>query len=392
MKTLDSIDVKDKRVLLRADLNVPLQDGIIQDDARIVGLIPTLQEILNQKPKSILILAHLGRPDGHFDDKLTLLPIVTRLTEIIELPVHLISHQQIKKPIDLVGINILDNIRFDPRDTSKDESERMSLAQELAKFGDIFISDGFGVVHRKQASVYELAKELPAAAGRLIEREISVFDRVLNEPIRPYTVILGGAKVSDKLKVVNNLLEHADTLIIGGGMAYTFLYAKGFEVGQSLLDKESVDAVKDSIQRAKAKNIDLLLPVDVIIADRFAPDAETKIVSVDQIPMDWMGLDIGPATREIFTKKILSSATVVWNGPMGVFEMDKFAQGTLVVAQSMAACAGFTVIGGGDSASAIKHFGLNPTNYSHISTGGGASLEYLEGKKLPGIEVLMETQ
>lgn len=392
MKTLESLNVAQKRALLRADLNVPIKSGEIRDDGRIRALLPTLEYLITNQAKAIFIVAHLGRPDGQADMDFSLAPIATRLEKLIGLKVSLISladalSSSFKFNQDC-KIFLIENIRFDPRETSKIDSERVELASNLAQLADIFISDGFGVVHRKQASVYDVAKLLPAAAGFLVQREVEVFERVLKHPDRPYCVILGGAKVADKLKVVRNLIEQADLLIVGGGMSYTFLHAMGYEVGTSLLDLDSLDEVKECIALAESNEVDLLLPVDVVVSPTFAGDAESKIVDIDQIPADWMGLDIGPKSRELFAERIANSATVIWNGPMGVFEFDAFSKGTRAVAEAMMSSTGFTVIGGGDSAAAIRKFGLDESRFGHISTGGGASLEYLEGKELPGLIVL----
>ncbi|MBM3691384.1 MAG: phosphoglycerate kinase [Actinobacteria bacterium] len=393
MRTLDSISFAGKHVLLRADFNVPIESGEISDDGRIQAAIPTLSEILNQNPASILITAHLGRPDGVVDQTYSLAPVVNRLSKLLKKPVNLLAHQDLFSMLsqqELSGIYVLENIRFDPRETSKSESERIQLAKELTRLADVFVSDGFGVVHRKQASVYDVAKFVPAVAGRLIEREIEVFNRVLNNPSRPYTVILGGAKVADKIKVVDNLIQQADSLLIGGGMAYTFLHAMGFEVGDSLLDLDSIEAVKSSIEKAEANQVDLIVPVDVVVSREFSDSAERKILDADAIETGWMGLDIGPKTQKLFADQIAKSATVVWNGPVGVFEMLPFSEGTKSVAYAIVECSGFTVIGGGDSAAAIRALGLSENLFDHVSTGGGASLEYLEGKQLPGLMCLME--
>jgi len=393
MRTLDSISFAGKHVLLRADFNVPIESGEISDDGRIQAAIPTLSEILNQNPASILITAHLGRPDGVVDQTYSLAPVVNRLSKLLKKPVNLLAHQDLFSMLsqqELSGIYVLENIRFDPRETSKSESERIQLAKELTRLADVFVSDGFGVVHRKQASVYDVAKFVPAVAGRLIEREIEVFNRVLNNPSRPYTVILGGAKVADKIKVVDNLIQQADSLLIGGGMAYTFLHAMGFEVGDSLLDLDSIEAVKSSIEKAEANQVDLIVPVDVVVSREFSDSAERKILDADAIETGWMGLDIGPKTQKLFADQIAKSATVVWNGPVGVFEMLPFSEGTKSVAYAIVECSGFTVIGGGDSSAAIRALGLSENLFDHVSTGGGASLEYLEGKQLPGLMCLME--
>jgi phosphoglycerate kinase len=392
MRTLESLKVSQERILLRADLNVPIKDGEIRDDGRIRALLPTLKYLIANQAKTIFILAHLGRPNGQEEAELSLDPIGKRLEQLLDLKVSLLSLSDALTGFFEVTpgckIYLVENIRFDVRETSKNDAERAELAGQLAKLADAFVSDGFGVVHRKQASVYDVAKLLPAAAGMLVQREVEVFDRVLKNPDRPYCVILGGAKVADKLKVVRNLIEQADLLIIGGGMSYTFLHAMGYEVGSSLLDLDSLDEVKECIALAESNEVDLLLPVDVVVSSTFSGDAETKTVDIDQIPSDWMGLDIGPKSRELFAERIANSATVIWNGPMGVFEFDVFSNGTREIAEAMMNSTGYTVVGGGDSAAAIRKFELDETKFSHISTGGGASLEYLEGKELPGLTVL----
>lgn len=395
MRTLESFSFQGKHIVLRVDFNVPLSDGKIVDDGRIRAAIPTLEEILIQKPASLVMISHLGRPEGEVDMKYSLTPVADRLSSILGKEVSLISHNQlfeIQSRATLDGLYILENIRFDPRETSKDDDQRLQLAKLLSKNADLFVSDGFGVVHRKQASVFDIAKCLPAAAGRLIQREVEVFNKVLNNPERPYSVILGGAKVSDKLKVVNNLLAQADNLLIGGGMAYTFLHAMGHDVGKSLLDLDAIEDVRKSIELAEQNQVNLFLPVDVVIASEFSESAEIEVVEVGQIKSDWMGLDIGPKTREIFSDVIMKSHTVIWNGPVGVFELEPFSGGTTAIAHAMSKCDGFTVIGGGDSAAAIRVLGIPDSKYSHVSTGGGASLEYLEGRQLPGLTVLMEEQ
>ena len=393
MRTLDSVSLTNKHVLMRVDFNVPIRDGKITDDGRIRAVLPTINEILLQQPASITLVAHLGRPDGEIDLKYSLKPTADRLAELLAQPVALVNHLDFfQGATPKSGVQVLENIRFDPRETSKNDEDRAALAQLLSQAADVFVSDGFGVVHRKQASVYDVAKLLPAVAGRLIQKEVEVFDQVLTSPARPYTVILGGAKVSDKLKVVNNLLNQADSLLIGGGMAYTFLHAMGHDVGKSLLDLDSIDDVKQSIALAEANGVDLLLPVDLVTAAEFSETAQIATVSVEDIDPNWMGLDIGPKTRELFASRISESATVIWNGPVGVFEMAPFSAGTTAIANAMAASHAFTVIGGGDSAAAIRQLGIPDEKFSHVSTGGGASLEYLEGKQLPGLLVLMEEQ
>ncbi|PZU33843.1 MAG: phosphoglycerate kinase [Actinomyces sp.] len=395
MKTIESLgDLKGKRVLVRSDFNVPLDaDKNITDDGRIQAALPTLKTLLGAGAK-VIIVAHLGRPKGKVNPDFSLAPVAKRLAEVTGAHVTLAE--------DTVGpsakaavaelkdgeIVLLENVRFNAAETSKDDAERAAFAKELAALGDVFVSDGFGVVHRKQASVYDVAKLLPAAAGLLVRKEIESLGRAVNNPERPYTVVLGGSKVSDKLGVIANLLGKADRLLIGGGMAYTFMVAQGHGVGTSLLEKDQVDTVKGYLATAKERGVELLLPVDTVVAPEFKADAPATIVPSDAIPDDQMGLDIGPKTRELFGEAIASSKTVVWNGPMGVFEFPAFAAGTKAVAEAISASDAFSVIGGGDSAAAVRTLGFDVSTFSHISTGGGASLELLEGKTLPGIAVL----
>ena len=395
MKTIESLgDLKGKRVLVRSDFNVPLDaDKNITDDGRIQAALPTLKTLLGAGAK-VIIVAHLGRPKGKVNPDFSLAPVAKRLAEVTGAHVTLAE--------DTVGpsakaavaelkdgeIVLLENVRFNAAETSKDDAERAAFAKELAALGDVFVSDGFGVVHRKQASVYDVAKLLPAAAGLLVRKEIESLGRAVNNPERPYTVVLGGSKVSDKLGVIANLLGKADRLLIGGGMAYTFMVAQGHGVGTSLLEKDQVDTVKGYLATAKERGVELLLPVDTVVAPEFKADAPATVVPSDAIPDDQMGLDIGPKTRELFAQAIASSKTVVWNGPMGVFEFPAFAAGTKAVAEAISASDAFSVIGGGDSAAAVRTLGFDVSTFSHISTGGGASLELLEGKTLPGIAVL----
>ena len=395
MKTIESLgDLKGKRVLVRSDFNVPLDaDKNITDDGRIQAALPTLRTLLDAGAK-VIIVAHLGRPKGKVNPDYSLAPVAKRLAEVTGVHVTLAE--------DTVGpsakaavaalkdgeIVLLENVRFNAAETSKDDATREAFAKELAALGEVFVSDGFGVVHRKQASVYDVAKLLPAAAGLLVAKEIESLGRAVKDPERPYTVILGGSKVSDKLGVIANLLGKADRLLIGGGMAYTFLVAQGYQVGTSLLEKDQVETVKGYLATAKANGVELLLPVDTVVAPVFAADAPATVVPSTEIPADQMGLDIGPKTRELFADAIKSAKTVVWNGPMGVFEFPAFAEGTKAVAKAMSESDAFSVIGGGDSASAVRNLGFDESTFSHISTGGGASLELLEGKVLPGIAVL----
>ena len=395
MKTIESLgDLKGKRVLVRSDFNVPLDaDKNITDDGRIQAALPTLKTLLGAGAK-VIIVAHLGRPKGKVNPDFSLAPVAKRLAEVTGVNVTLaedtVGPSAKAAVADLKDgeIVLLENVRFNAAETSKDDAERAAFAAELAALGDVFVSDGFGVVHRKQASVYDVAKLLPAAAGLLVRKEIESLGRAVNDPERPYTVVLGGSKVSDKLGVIANLLSKADRLLIGGGMAYTFMVAQGHGVGTSLLEKDQVDTVKGYLATAKERGVELLLPVDTVVAPEFKADAPATVVPSDAIPDDQMGLDIGPKTRELFAQAIASSKTVVWNGPMGVFEFPAFAAGTKAVAEAISASDAFSVIGGGDSAAAVRTLGFDVSTFSHISTGGGASLELLEGKTLPGIAVL----
>lgn len=394
MKTIESLgDLRGVRVLVRSDFNVPLKDGVITDDGRIRAALPTLTTLLQAGAK-VVIMAHLGRPKGEVNPDFSLAPVATRLSELVDAPVTLaadVTGPSAKAAVEALGegeIVLLENVRFDPRETSKVDAEREALAAELAELGDAFVSDGFGVVHRKQASVYDIAKRVPAAAGLLVLKEIESLRRATDDPERPYGVVLGGSKVSDKLGVIANLLTKADMLFIGGGMVYTFLAAKGYAVGTSLLEEDHIETVKGYIDEAAARGVDLVLPTDIVVAPAFAADAPATVVSADAIPSDQMGLDIGPASQELFASKLASCKTVAWNGPMGVFEFETFASGTRAVAQALSAGDMFSVIGGGDSAAAVRLLGFDEDTFSHISTGGGASLELLEGKVLPGIAVL----
>ena len=395
MKTIESLgDLSGKSVLVRSDFNVPLDaDKNITDDGRIRAALPTLKLLLDAGAK-VIVVAHLGRPKGKVNPDYSLAPVAKRLEELAGVKVTLASDTVGEgakaavaeaKPGEIV---LLENVRFNAAETSQDDAEREAFAKELAALADVFVSDGFGVVHRKQASVYDVAKLLPAATGLLVAKEIESLGKAVNNPERPYVVVLGGSKVSDKLGVIANLLSKADKLIVGGGMAYTFLAAKGYEVGTSLLEKDQIDTVKGYIETAEKNGVELLLPIDTVVAPYFGADAPATVVPSTEIPADQMGLDIGPKTRELFADAIKSAKTVVWNGPMGVFEFPAFAEGTKAVAKAMSESDAFSVIGGGDSASAIRNLGFDESTFSHISTGGGASLELLEGKVLPGIAVL----
>ena len=397
--SLADLAVAGQTVMLRCDFNVPLERGddgafAITDDGRIRASLPTIEH-LRTKGARVVVLAHLGRPVGEFDEALSLSPVATRLSELLDTPVP-IAGAVVGEAVDALvagmadgGVVVLEDVRFDGRETSKDAAERTALAAEWAQNGDLFVSDGFGVVHREQASVTELAELLPHAAGLLVAREAEVFSALLADPGRPYTVVLGGSKVSDKLGVIESLLARVDRLVIGGGMCFTFLVALGYEVGDSLVEGDQVETVKGFIEQAVARGVDLALPTDLVIADAFAPDARTAILSVTEgVPSGWMGLDIGPATSRRFADLVDSSSTVVWNGPMGVFEMPAFANGTRAVAEALTRVDGMSVVGGGDSAAAVRLLDIDESQISHVSTGGGASLEFLEGRTLPGIAAL----
>ena len=400
MKKISDLDIAGKTVLLRADFNVPLAkdgSGVITDDGRIVASLPTIKALTEAGAK-VVAVAHLGRPKGvGFEASGSLAPVAARLGELLGADVVLASDVTGESAKAVVAalqpgqVALLENVRFDARETSKDPAERATLAAELAALADVYVSDGFGVVHRKQASVTDVAELLPNAAGLLVEKEVTSFSKVLSDPDRPYVVILGGSKVSDKLGVINNLIDSVDRLLIGGGMAYTFLAAKGHPVGDSLLEADQIEAVKGYLAKAEEKGIELLIPVDTRVSVAFPskedPAPENKVVPSSGIPDGWMGLDIGPETIALFSSKVADARTVVWNGPMGVFEYPAFASGTLEVAKAIAGSGAFSVIGGGDSAAAVRQLGLED-GFSHISTGGGASLELLEGKVLPGLAIL----
>jgi len=400
MKTIDDIDVNNQRVLLRADLNAPMKqdaNGVMQitDDGRLKASVTTIND-LRKKNAKIVVLAHLGRPKGERKPELSLKPIAKRLGELVGTSITFIDDLNGVDTLTIVNalkpgeIAMVENIRYEKDETSKDATERQKLAKVLATLGDVFVIDGFGVVHREQASVTDIARLLPKAAGRLVQAEQKAFDKVLNNPVRPYVVVLGGSKVSDKLGVINNLISKVDKLLIGGGMAFTFLKAQGFEVGDSLLEVDRIDEVKQLIKTAQEKNVEIVLPVDVVISKELDGSAPVSVVDAHQIPVGQKGLDIGPKTSELFAKKIADAKTVVWNGPMGVFEVNAFASGTKTVAQALANSDAYSVVGGGDSAAAIRLLGLDESKFDHISTGGGASLELLEGKVLPGLAVLEE--
>jgi phosphoglycerate kinase len=394
MKTVADLgDLHGKKVLVRSDLNVPLDGKTITDDGRVRASVPTIQQ-LRDAGAAVIVVSHLGRPKGAPEDKYSLEPVAKRLGELLGTEVKFAhdtvgeSAQEVVASLQDGDVAVLENVRFSPMETAKHDPGRETLAAQLAALGDYFVSDGFGVVHRKQASVYELAKALPSAVGSLVLKEVESLRKATDNPARPYAVVLGGSKVSDKLGVIANLLTKADRLLIGGGMVFTFLKAQGYGIGNSLLEEDQIDAVKGYLESAKSSGVEIVLPVDIVVADEFSADSPHQVVPADQIPDGKIGLDIGPKSAELFASKIADAKTVVWNGPMGVFEFEAFANGTRAVAQAMIDSDAFTVVGGGDSAAAVRRLGLDEAGFSHISTGGGASLEFLEGKSLPGIEVL----
>ena len=389
MRTLDDVDFSGKSVILRCDLNVPLDGNLITDDGRIKASLPSIKHLLDAGA-TITILAHLGRPKNGFENTFSLAPVASRLSELLDIPVFLAKELSDLSSTSTATkkIQMLENIRFFPQETSKDEDERLSFANQLAKFGEIYVGDGFGAVHRKHASVYELPNLLPNVAGRLISAEVEVLKKLTENPARPYAVVLGGAKVSDKIGVIANLIEKVDVLAIGGGMVFTFISALGHEIGKSMVDIELIENVKGLIKRAEELNVKLLLPTDVVIAPTFSKEAPATVVSVNDIPADQMGLDIGPDSAKAYALALQGCETVFWNGPMGVFEFPAFANGTRSVAQALSEISGFCVVGGGDSAAAIRTMGFDDEQFGYISTGGGASLEYLEGKLLPGLIAL----
>lgn len=397
MKSIDTLgDLRGKRVLVRSDFNVPLDGTTITDDGRIRAALPTLKALLDGGAR-VIVTAHLGRPKGAPEAKYSLAPVAARLSELLGQPVVLaddVVGESAKAVVAALAdgeIALLENIRFDARETSKDDAVRGELADELAAFADAFVSDGFGVVHRKQASVYDVALRLPHAAGYLVVNEVSSLRKATDDPARPYVVVLGGSKVSDKLGVIANLMTKADRLLIGGGMVFTFLAAKGYSVGTSLLEEDQIETVKGYLDQATAAGVEIVLPTDIVVADAFAADAAHDVVPAEAMPDGRIGLDIGPDSAALFAAKLADAKTIVWNGPPGVFEMEPFAAGTRAVAQAIidAGRAGaFSIVGGGDTAAAVRRLGFDEAGFGHISTGGGASLELLEGKALPGIAVL----
>jgi phosphoglycerate kinase len=399
LRTIDTLgDLSGKRVIVRCDLNVPLKHGEITDDGRIRASLGTLKLLIGAGAR-LVVISHLGRPEGAPDGKYSLAPVAQRLSELLGQPVvfakDTVGHSA-RAAVDALkdgGVVVLENLRFNPEETSKHDHERRDFAKKLAKFGDAFVSDGFGVVHRKQASVYDLAQELPSAAGLLIVEELAVLERLTVNPEKPYTVVLGGSKVSDKLTVIEALLPRVNRLLIGGGMLFTFLYAQGFKVGGSLLEKDQVHTVTGYLAKAQELGVEIVLPTDVVVAERFGADARHVVAPADAIEStefgpSGLGLDIGPDTAKNFATHIVGSKTVFWNGPMGVFELPPFAAGTYAIAQALTKVDGLAVVGGGDSAAAVRELGFADGQFGHISTGGGASLEFLEGKRLPGLEVL----
>jgi phosphoglycerate kinase len=380
MNSLASLDVAGKRVFLRCDLNVPLKNGEITDDGRIRASLPTITNLL-ERGASLVIGAHLGRPKGEAKPELSLQPIAKRLSELLGQPVDFINHASAK-------ILLLENLRFNSAETSKDDAERSAFAKSLAELADLYVGDGFGAVHRKHASVYDLPALLPNAPGFLVQAEVEVLKKLTQSPQRPYGVVLGGAKVSDKIGVISNLLTKVDVMAIGGGMVFTFLAASGKEIGTSLVETDLIPTVKEIIATAKSKGVKIVLPTDIVVASEFKQDSAPTLFSADHIPANQMGLDIGPDSAAAFAAEIKKCKTVFWNGPMGVFEFPNFAHGTKVVAQALTEVDGISVVGGGDSAAAVRALGFKDSDFGYISTGGGASLEYLEGKVLPGLQAL----
>lgn len=399
IRTLGDLgDLRGRRVIVRCDLNVPLAGGTITDDGRIRASLPTLNELIHAGAR-VVVISHLGRPDGEPDARYSLEPVAHRLSELLGKPV-VFAHDTVGSAADeaVAGladgdVALLENLRFNAPETSKDDATRLAFAEKLARYGDAFVSDGFGVVHRKQASVFELATVLPSAAGLLVEQELGVLERLTVTPEKPYTVVLGGSKVSDKLAVIDALLPRVDRLLVGGGMLFTFLVAQGHRVASSLLEADQVDTVRGYLTRAAELGVELVLPTDIVVASAFSADADHVVAPADAIDSTpfgsaGLGLDIGPETAAHFAELIRGSRTVFWNGPMGVFELAPFAAGTRAVAQALTQLDGFGVVGGGDSAAAVRALGFTDDQFGHISTGGGASLEFLEGKRLPGLEVL----
>ncbi|MDQ1625428.1 MAG: phosphoglycerate kinase, partial [Actinomycetota bacterium] len=396
-KTIDDLgDLRGQRVLVRSDLNVPLDGGTITDDGRIRASAPTISD-LSDRGARVVVCAHLGRPKGAPDPAYSLASVADRMAEVLGRPVQFATDtvgDAAQAAVAALGdgdVVVLENLRFDPGETSKDDAERGAFADRLAALADAYVGDGFGALHRKHASVYDVPARLPHAVGGLVRKEIEVLERLTGDPDRPYVVVLGGSKVSDKLGVIDNLLGRVDRLVIGGGMVFTFLKAQGHEVGKSLLEQDQVDAVRSSVEQAAAKGVEIVLPVDIVAATSLDADADIDVVAADAIPADRIGADIGPRSAELFAGKIRDARTVFWNGPMGVFEQEAFADGTRAVAEALTEVDGLTVVGGGDSAAAVRQLGFAEDRFGHISTGGGASLEFLEGKTLPGLTALTDS-
>jgi phosphoglycerate kinase len=399
LRTLETLgDLAGKRVVIRCDFNVPLSDGVITDDGRLRASLPTLNALLDAGAR-VVAISHLGRPKGEPDPQYSLKPVADRLAELLDRPVAFAtdtvgdSARETAANLEDGQIAVLENLRFNAGETAKDDAERGAFAAQLAELADVMVSDGFGVVHRKQASVYDLAQQLPSAAGLLIAKELEVLDTLTESPVRPYTVVLGGSKVSDKLGVIDHLLPRVDRILIGGGMLFTFLAAQGHKVASSLLESDQIETAAGYIRAAEERGVELVLPTDVVVASKFGADAEHVVTAADAIEespfgASGLGLDIGPDTATAFAEAVRGSKTVFWNGPMGVFELEPFAAGTKAVAQALTEVDGLSVVGGGDSAAAVRQLGFDDSAFGHISTGGGASLEFLEGKKLPGLEVL----
>lgn len=387
-KTMNNIDVKGKRVFVRVDFNVPMEDGNITDDTRIRAAIPTIEQLINRGAK-VILASHLGRPKGEVKEDMRLTAVGTRLAELLDKPVTKLDESIGTEVENTIGnmqdgeIVLLENVRFHKGEEKNDEE----LAKQFASLADVYVNDAFGAAHRAHATTEGIAKHIPAVSGLLMEKELDVLGKALSNPERPFTAIIGGAKVKDKIGVIENLLDKVDHLLIGGGLSYTFSKAQGYSIGKSLVEEDKIELAKGFIEKAKEKGVQLHLPVDAVVANEFSKDAETKIVDINEIPDDWMGLDIGPKTTSEYADVIKNSKLIIWNGPMGVFEMEPFANGTKSVAEAMAETAAYTVIGGGDSAAAVEKFGV-AERMDHISTGGGASLELMEGKELPGIVAL----
>jgi phosphoglycerate kinase len=399
LKTLSDLgDIAGKRVLLRVDFNVPVHDGVITDDGRIRAALPTIKTLI-ELGASVLVCSHLGRPEGSVKPEYSLAPVARRLSELLGQEVSFAadtigsSAREVANALEPGGVAVLENLRFAEAETSKDQESRTTFASQLAELADVFVSDGFGVVHRKHASVYELAKLLPSAAGLLVEAEVKVLEALTRSDSKPYTVVLGGSKVSDKLAVIGSLLPKIDNLVVGGGMLFTFLAAKGHKVAASLLEQDQIPVVKQYMEQASSLGVKIILPIDIRMASKFSADAEIEIApseALDQTRFgdSGIGLDIGPESELAFAKVVEQSKVCFWNGPMGVFEMEQFASGTRAIASALTKVQGLSVVGGGDSAAAVRALGFSESDFGHISTGGGASLEYLEGKSLPGLEVL----